>query len=216
MSLASLPYSPNRGNCRNLKRVYLCGLRIVPGPVKSSNIKPMRLFLFFVPAVLLTSILGTDSNGVESYAIRNTEPELKEMVSVLASDSLEGRETGKPGQRKAAEYIRDHFRKIGLKGPVNNDFFQPLNLYQSQQGETYIKVGSKTFSHGQKVIYYGKADSGGEVELPLVYAGLGREEDFTHRDGRLAPFPRTSRGGVETRSASYRPSARASGVPSLS
>src|SRR5690606_26961323 len=101
----------------------------------------MRLFLFFIPAAFFIGLIGSDSStGVESYARRITEPSLKEKVSILASDSLEGRETGKPGQRKAAEYIRAHFERVGLTGPVENDYFQPVPLYQSEQGETYVKI----------------------------------------------------------------------------
>lgn len=143
----------------------------------------MRLFLFFVPATFLIALLGSDtSSGVESYARRITEPSLKEKVSILASDSLEGRETGKPGQHKAAAYIRAHFENIGLTGPVNNDYFQPVPLYQSELGETYVKVGGKTYHHAEQIVYHGKADSNGEVTLPLVYAGLGRDEDFSAID----------------------------------
>lgn len=143
----------------------------------------MRLFLFFIPAAFFIGLIGSDSStGVESYARRITEPSLKEKVSILASDSLEGRETGKPGQRKAAEYIRAHFERVGLTGPVENDYFQPVPLYQSEQGETYVKIGGKIFSHAQQVVYQGKADSNGEVTLPLVYAGLGRDEDFSSID----------------------------------
>lgn len=172
--------SPGRGNLRNLKRVYLCSSGFGSGIVFGSKslINKMRLFLFFVPAALLMVLFGTENTGVESYAIRITEQKLKENVSVLASDSLEGRETGKRGQRMAAAYIRSHFENIGLTGPANNGFFQTLNLYQSEQGETYVKVGGKIFGHAEQVIYYGKADSDGEVTLPLVYAGLGRDQDF--------------------------------------
>lgn len=165
----------------------------------------MRLFLFFIPATLLISTLGTNDVGVESYAARITADELKAKVSVLASDSLEGRETGQPGQRKAAHFIRSHFEKIGLKGPAKDGFFQRLNLYQAEQGETYVKVGEKIFRHAEEVVYYGRADSGGEVSVPLVYAGLGRDEDFATvdvdgkavliriEDGRLYNLPEVAK-----------------------
>ena len=35
--------------------------------------------------------------------------DLKYNLTILSSDSLEGRETTKPGQKKAAEYIKNHF-----------------------------------------------------------------------------------------------------------
>ena len=49
-------------------------------------------------------------------------------LSVLASDEYEGRETGKKGGWMAADYIRNHFKAIGLKGPVNGDYFQPIDM----------------------------------------------------------------------------------------
>ena len=49
-------------------------------------------------------------------------------LSVLASDEYEGRETGKKGGWLAAEYIRDHFKSIGLKGPLAGSYFQPIDM----------------------------------------------------------------------------------------
>lgn len=49
-------------------------------------------------------------------------------LSVLASDEYEGRETGKKGGWMAADYIRNHFKSIGLKGPVNDDYFQSIDM----------------------------------------------------------------------------------------
>ena len=49
-------------------------------------------------------------------------------LSVLASDEYEGRETGKKGGWLAAEYIKNHFKSIGLKGPVAGAYFQPIDM----------------------------------------------------------------------------------------
>ncbi|HLT81180.1 MAG TPA: M28 family peptidase [Cyclobacteriaceae bacterium] len=165
----------------------------------------MRILLFCLPFALGAALSVPETADVENYAARITPERLREFVSVLAHDSLEGRETGKRGQRKAAEYIRAHFQKIGLKGPADKGHFQTLELYRAEPGEIYVKSGDKTFSHTGKVVYLGRADSDGEVTLPLVYAGYGREEDFSTidvtgkavliriRDGRLYNLPEISR-----------------------
>lgn len=167
----------------------------------------MRILLFCVPLALGAALWvpTPDTTDVEDYAARITPERLREFVSVLAHDSLEGRETGTRGQRKAAEYIRAHFEKIGLKGPVDDGYFQTLELYRAEPGEIYVKAGGKIFHHTGKVVYQGKADSGGEVTVPLVYAGYGREEDFNTldiegkavliriADGRLYNLPEVSR-----------------------
>lgn len=65
---------------------------------------------------------------------------LREHLYILAHDSLEGRETGKPGQKKAAKYIADHFSKIGVPPSVNGDYFQefPLITEQIEKGRLVI------------------------------------------------------------------------------
>ena len=54
--------------------------------------------------------------------------DLYDHVSILASDSLEGRETGKPGQKKAAEYIANHFKKIGIPPYKKKKYFQKFKV----------------------------------------------------------------------------------------
>lgn len=49
-------------------------------------------------------------------------------LSVLASDAYEGRETGKKGGWMAADYIKNFFKSLGLKGPVKGDYFQPIDM----------------------------------------------------------------------------------------
>ena len=48
---------------------------------------------------------------------------LKEVVEVLASDSLKGRFTGSDQARKAASYIAGEFHKAGLKPFAGTDSF---------------------------------------------------------------------------------------------
>ena len=54
--------------------------------------------------------------------------DLYDYISVLASDSLEGRETGKPGQKKAAKYIASHFQKIGIPPYKRKTYFQKFKV----------------------------------------------------------------------------------------
>jgi hypothetical protein len=108
--------------------------------------------------------------------------DLKSNLSILASDALEGRETGKRGQKMAAAFLRAHYEELGLTGPVNGSYFQPVDLYTSVQGNDYIKVGDVKYKNFEDVVYYGSADSGGEVSLPFVFAGKGRAQDLDQID----------------------------------
>ena len=62
--------------------------------------------------LLLPSVLLSQENVKFSKTI--IVQDLERHLNILASDSLEGRETGKKGQKMAADYIANHFREIGI------------------------------------------------------------------------------------------------------
>jgi hypothetical protein len=133
----------------------------------------------------LLTILGTMSFGLlaqdptaQKYGNLITPDDLKENLSILASDAFEGRETGKRGQKIAAAFVSAHFQELGLAAPVNGSYYQPVELYTSIPGEIYLKTGKSRFNNYEEIAYYGTADSGGEISLPAVFAGAGRKEDF--------------------------------------
>ncbi len=64
-------------------------------------------------------------------------------LSILASDEFEGRETGKKGAWMAADYIRDYFKSIGLKGPVNGSYFQNIDLANFTITESMLTINGQ-------------------------------------------------------------------------
>ena len=132
------------------------------------------LVFFFVGQALALSA----QNSPVEYADVITPAQLRDNLSILASDALEGRETGTRGQKMAAAFISFHFEELGLKPPVNGSYYQRFDLYKTVPGKTYVTTGGSTFQNFKEVIYYGKDNSSGEVTLPVVFAGKGREEDY--------------------------------------
>ncbi len=52
---------------------------------------------------------------------------LKANLTVIASDSMEGRDTGSEGQKKAGRYIIDFYKKHGIAFPKGaTDYYQPI------------------------------------------------------------------------------------------
>jgi hypothetical protein len=143
----------------------------------------MRKWNLWFWCVLISSVqtLGQDAE-IQQYGNRITATDLKDYLSILASDALEGRETGKRGQKMAAAFIRAHFEELGLKGPVDGDYFQVFDLYTTQPGENYVRRGETQFSNFTDVTYYGNNDSGGDVSVPLVFAGDGSDEALAEID----------------------------------
>lgn len=107
------------------------------------------------PIIALTSllVLFIGSQSFQCSSVRSTQKKrIKEInseyvISVLASDSLEGRGTGSIGEKKAADFIIDQFKSIGLqpKGEQGTWFqtfsFTPHPPVQLHQVGDSVKMG---------------------------------------------------------------------------
>jgi len=72
------------------------------------------------------------------YAESITPKELKEHLYIFASDEYEGRDTGEPGQKKAAEYLKQQYVKMKIPSPFGGDD------YYQEIPETYFRGGIKS------------------------------------------------------------------------
>ena len=124
------------------------------------------------------SLAAQTQDLTRKYGEMVTVTDLKDNLTILASDAMEGRETGKRGQKMAAAFIKAHFEELGLKGPVDGDFYQEIDLYSSKPGEIYLKAGGTTYKNFDGVAYVGSAETDGEVKMTAVFAGKGTKEDF--------------------------------------
>tara|TARA_R110001592_G_scaffold33617_6_gene116376 strand:- start:52 stop:1272 length:1221 start_codon:yes stop_codon:yes gene_type:complete len=67
------------------------------------------------------------------------ENKIKEDVSFLADDKLEGRQTGTPGEIKASEYIKNRFEKLGLTPKGTDGFYQSFSFKPKTHPHEEIK-----------------------------------------------------------------------------
>lgn len=86
-------------------------------------------------------------NDPTPFAQSITTTGLKKHLLVLASDSLEGRETATGGQRKAANYIEEQFRLLGLKPGYNAQFKQNFPVYQDSLVRASLTVNGKELKY---------------------------------------------------------------------
>jgi hypothetical protein len=139
----------------------------------------MKLKQLFTALFLAAAISSQAQDPVaRQYGDKISQESLKSNLTILASDALEGRETGKRGQKMAAAFIKSYFEELGLSGPVSGDYFQPVNLYTSKPKDIYLKAGDTKFENFKDIVFYGSSVTDGEVALPLVFVGQGRPEDF--------------------------------------
>ena len=100
-------------------------------------------------------------------------------VKILASDSMEGRETGSPGLRQAQEYAVKQFKLAGLEPAGYNGFYQPIQLVSRQIVEKDSSLAlvrnkqAETLTLGDDAIFNTRVDLASSVEAPLVFVGYG-------------------------------------------
>ncbi|SMP27661.1 M28 family metallopeptidase [Chryseobacterium profundimaris] len=59
--------------------------------------------------------------------------DLKKNLYVIASDEMEGRDTGSPGQKRAGEYMVNYYKKLGISFP------KPLDSYYQKVPSDFMK-----------------------------------------------------------------------------
>src|ERR1700733_6124222 len=102
--------------------------------------------------LLLLSLFGAGSAQAQKlpdprpFAKTITADDLKKHLYIVASKDFEGRETATEGQRKAAAYIENDFKSLGLK-PGNGDSYQLYYpVFQDSLESAELRVNDQSFS----------------------------------------------------------------------
>jgi Zn-dependent M28 family amino/carboxypeptidase len=88
---------------------------------------------------------ATTSTNPEKYARTITASDLSRHLYIIASREMEGRETGMPGERKAAAYIENEFRRVGLTPGNKGNYHMFYNVYQDSLTGAALEVNGKAF-----------------------------------------------------------------------
>jgi len=172
----------------------------------------MRISSFLLSVLTAGSLKATAQQIPDPapFAASITAADLKTHLYKVASKEFEGRETATEGQRKAAAYIEDHFRSVGLLPGNTNSYQLYYPIFQDSITQCTIEVGGQVFYlnmdfilnltdnhtatlYGSEVIFtgYGISDDteddykGLDVKgkIVLVLSGMpdGKKEDLTKR-----------------------------------
>jgi hypothetical protein len=142
--ITSTNYPPHRQKFvslrANLDKKYIKNMRIIIAAIFAAFcwIAPVFAQTTDAPAPKLKK-LPYDLPDPTPYAQSIKVEDLQMVLKVLTSDSLQGRETGQPGQRKAAAYIASQFKAAGI-APVadrKGTYFQPILL----ENNSWVNIG---------------------------------------------------------------------------
>ena len=102
----------------------------------------MRKFTLLILLLGSINLKAQDSIAI-SYASSINIEDLQTHLYILASDSLEGRETGKKGQKLAADYISRHFQSIGIPPYDGESYYQEFPLLSQKLEESTLRINSE-------------------------------------------------------------------------
>lgn len=113
---------------------------------KSSDfMKNVFQLFFFLLISTSTFAQKTKIADPKKYAATITPADLSKHLYIVAGAEMEGRETATEGQRKAAAYIENHFRSLGLKPANKENYQQFFPVYRDEPGETELMLNGKAF-----------------------------------------------------------------------
>src|SRR5260370_38630683 len=111
-------------------------------------------------------------------------------VKFLADDSLEGRDTGSEGLRKAQAYAVEQFQKAGLEPAGTNGFYQPIRFNQFEVDESKSSLAlvtngqAKPLSFADDAFISSRATrNSATLSAPLAFIGYGLkipEQNLAH------------------------------------
>jgi hypothetical protein len=156
-------------------------------------------------AVVITAFLATNGASAQTGAAAQAgapakaSPEAQRWwahVQFLADDSLEGRNTGSEGHKKAAAYVADRFKQAGLEPAGTSGYLQPVafvsrKIVEAESSLALVRNGAaEAVALGPEAAISMRAQTAPEVEAPLVFAGYGltipeaQHDDFADLDVR--------------------------------
>ena len=118
--------------------------------------KSIFISLLLALTISCSSQIAKDGNpNPAEYINTITAADLKTYLTVVASDTMEGRETGSVGQKKAGKYLINHYKTNGVSFPKGaTDYYQRIpasflnairndNLLDSENIWAYIEGSEK-------------------------------------------------------------------------
>ncbi|MBU2940567.1 M28 family peptidase [Lacinutrix sp. C3R15] len=125
-----------------------------------------------------TATKNTKNATVTTYANSITSAELKEALYTYASDEFEGRNTGAPGQKKAVEYLKNHYVSLGIPSALpNNNYFQEVPLQTLKTPSIDLLVNGKSFTNIEDYVSVISSPDGTFDAKEIIYVGYGIDDE---------------------------------------
>ncbi|UEG53000.1 M28 family peptidase [Mucilaginibacter daejeonensis] len=143
-----------------MKRTFLCGTALVAAFGAFAQKNPTAI----------------------KYAQVITVEDAKKQLTIVAADDMEGRETGKPGADKAANYLAGEYKKLGLLPANNGSYFLDVPLTNTIFTFKGLTVNGATLTYGKDYSSLGGSGTAALKTNEVVFVGYGSEAEIANVD----------------------------------
>ncbi|MEP6684315.1 MAG: M28 family peptidase [Parafilimonas sp.] len=126
--------------------------------------------------------LSAQNKIAEKFASTITPADLKTKLSVIASADMEGRETATEGQRKAATYIEDYFKKLKLLPGDSGKYQMSFPVFEDSVENTSMSVNRKSFQLVNDFAPSSGFPNGNWQLNDIVFNGAGTKDSTQNND----------------------------------
>lgn len=126
------------------------------------------------------STLISDSTTI-SYRLSKyiSADDMKKNLTILASDEMEGREVGTPGNDKAAAYISTQLKELNISLPPDaENYYQNIAFSYTRWNKVNVTVGDTTFRHLWDFLAFPTGNESIDVSMDeITFLGYGIDDN---------------------------------------
>lgn len=139
----------------------------------------MKKILFCSAALVAALGACAQQNATAvKYAKYITVENAKKHLTIVASDEMEGRETGKPGADRAANYLAGEYKKLGLLPANKGSYFLDVPLSVTSFGVNSLSVNGSKLTQGKDFSVMSGSGVQTVTAAEVVFIGYGSEAEI--------------------------------------
>jgi Peptidase family M28 len=147
----------------------------------------MKKILVVFATIVSATTFAQNTKQLTKIASTITPDDLRSKLAIIASAQMEGHETAMPGQKRAAAYIENFFKQLGLQPGTSTGYQLNYPVYQDSVASISLKINGAELKEGQDYnISANTAIKSDFKDTSIVFIGFGitdsLQDDFKNVD----------------------------------
>lgn len=138
----------------------------------------ITITLFLVSLFTLNGFAQEFDSTAWNYAKTITARDLSKKLRIIASDEMEGRETGKMGQKVAMQYLINEFRNYGVGDQLMINYKQSFPLVEQENSGIKLSIDGEDFELNNDFIFSPSVYGNKSWNSEIVFVGYGESDNY--------------------------------------